>query len=180
VYKLVFIIFVVFCALAASLFTSFVGYHDKAVRFEANIEKLHQSSQSMLSNGTLTILDKAKIQQNYAKDFKEVLEKSIGARSQSESGLVMKWVKEMNPTLNSQVYLDLSSYIEGMRRDFHLSQNRLMDACASYEIARKSAISGLFMKMNGFPTIDLNKRCTVLSDSITNEAFETGIQKPLL
>ena len=67
-----------------------------------------------------------------------------------------------------------------MRRDFHLSQNRLMDACASYEIARKSAISGLFMRMNGFPTIDLNKRCTVLSDSITSEAFETGIQKPLL
>lgn len=157
-----------------------VSYSDKAVTYEENIRKLDMSSESLLSNGTMTILDKASIQRSYANDFKESLRISIASRSANEQGLAMKWVQENNPKLGSEMYRDISSYIEGMRRDFHLSRDRLMDQCSAYKIARRKAWSGFWM--SEFPTEEFERenRCKVITDQQTSESFSTGVQKAIL
>ncbi|CAH7417350.1 conserved hypothetical protein [Vibrio chagasii] len=155
--------------------------HNKAVRFEENINKRVNDSESILSNGTMALMDKVSIKDNYAEQFRENLLIVMQARTtQNDTNLLFNGVTEQNPELSDGLYRDISSYIEGMRRDFHLSRSRLQDTCADYRVALNSMVSGYFMKGNGFPKIDVDSQCKVISDARTSETFETGVQTPLL
>ena len=176
---LVFILWLIVLAVVGGI-ASFASYNNTAVSMEENIVKLDKSSESLLSNGAMTILEKAKVKDSYAEDFTEQLRVSIGSRSANEQGLAMKWIKEHNPSMNDQLYLDLSAYIEGMRRDFHVKRDSLQDACSTYKIELRSFPGKIAYNLFGFPNIDLNDKCKVISDKNTSEAFDTGIQKSIL
>lgn len=160
--------------------SQYVAYHDKAVNFEANIQKLQKNSESVLSNGTMTVLDKSKVSDKYANQFKEALKLSIGSRSSGNENLIFKAIHEQNPTLSPDIYKDLSASISGMRADFTVTQQRLMDVCSAYESARNKVWSGFWIKMSGYPVIDVNNVCKIVSDAKTSAAFESGKQTQIL
>lgn len=160
--------------------SQYVSYHDKAVNFEANIQKLQKNSESVLSNGTMTILDKSKVSDKYADQFKEALKLSIGSRNAGNQNLIFKAIHEQNPTLSPDIYKDLSASISGMRADFTVTQQRIMDTCAAYESARNKVWSGFWMRVSGYPRIDVNAACKIVSDTKTQKAFETGTQSQIL
>lgn len=76
------------CAAGGFFGSQYISYHDKAVSYEANINKLSKSSESVLSNGTMMIIDKAKVNKNYAADFKDALRLSIGSRNKNDQGAI--------------------------------------------------------------------------------------------
>lgn len=167
----------------ASIYFGFsVYYHNKAVAMEENIAALSNNSESVLSNGTMTILDKAKIKDSYAADFKESLRITMEGRYGNDQNVAMKWVQEnSNNALDSAIYKDISSYIEGMRRDFQISQKQIVDSCRSYRIMQRSAFSGFFLK-GDFPSTGFNQdvMCSIVSDAKTRKAFETKQQTSIL
>ena len=65
------------------------------------------------------------------------------------------------------------------RREFKISQEKLMDACRNYKTELGSFVSGSLLKMQGYPKLNLNHYCTVVSDSTTKNTFETKEQKPI-
>lgn len=171
--------FIIMCA--TIYFGLSVYYHDKSVAYEESIVTLSQSSESLLSNGTMTILDKAKLKDSYAADFKESLRIAIDGRYGNDQGVAMKWIQENTPSLSTALYTDISSYIEGMRRDFKISQDRIIDQCRSYRVLQRSAFSGMFVK-GDFPSEDFDQDnlCAVVSDAKTKKAFETKQQTSIL
>ena len=161
-------------------FIQYVSYHDKAVNFESNIQKLQKNSESVLSNGTMTILDKSRVSDKYAEQFKDALKLSIGSRNAGNQNLLFKAIHEQNPTLSPEIYKDLSAAISGMRADFTVTQQRTMDNCAAYETARNKVWSGFWMRSAGYPKIDVNAMCKIVSDSKTQNAFKTHRQTQIL
>lgn len=167
---------------AAIYFGFSIYYHNKAVAMEENIVALSDNSESVLSNGTMTILDKAKIKDSYAADFKESLRITMEGRYGNDQNVAMKWVQEnSNNALDSAIYKDISSYIEGMRRDFQISQKQIVDSCRSYRIMQRSAFSGFFLK-GDFPSTEFNQDvvCAIVSDAKSRKAFETKQQTSIL
>ncbi|UKA05047.1 hypothetical protein [Photobacterium damselae] len=160
--------------------SQYVSYHDKAVNFEANIQKLQKNSESVLSNGTMMILDKSKVSDKYASQFKDALKLSIGSRNAGNQNLIFKAIHEQNPTLSPDIYKDLSASISGMRADFTVTQQRIMDTCAAYESARNKVWSGFWMSVSGYPHIDVNKACKIVSDEKTQNTFVSGVQTQIL
>ena len=57
---LVFILWLIVLAVVGGI-ASFASYNNTAVSMEENIVKLDKSSESLLSNGAMTILEKAKV-----------------------------------------------------------------------------------------------------------------------
>lgn len=169
----------VFSILGSLVFLN-MHYHDKAVTFEESIVTLSKSSESLLSNGTMAILDKASIKDSYANDFKESLRISMEGRYQNDSGVAMKWIQEQNSTLSVALYQDISSYIEGMRTDFKIAQDRTIDQCRAYRVMQRKSFSSLFL--GDFPSedFDTDSLCEIVSDSKTREAFSTKSQTSIL
>ncbi len=155
-------------------------YHDKAVAFEETIMTLSKSSESTLSNGTMALLDKASIKNSYATDFKESLRISIDGRYANDQNVAMKWIQENSQPLSTALYTDISSYIEGMRLDFKISQDRIIDQCRAYRIIQRSAFSSMFL--SNFPSdeFDQDTLCSIVSDAKTKKAFSTGEQTSIL
>lgn len=159
-----------------------IYYQNKAVAVEESIIALSSNSESVLSNGTMAILDKAKIKDSYAKDFKESLRVTMEGRYGNDQNVAMKWVQEnSNNALDSSIYKDISSYLEGMRRDFQISQKQIVDSCRSYRIMQRSAFSGFFLRGN-FPSSDFDQDslCAIVSDAKSREAFKTKQQTSIL
>jgi hypothetical protein len=68
--------------------------------------------------------------------------------------------------------------MEAGRNEFQVNQTRLVDQKRIYETALGYVWKGFWLKLAGYPNIDLDKYKPVVAGD-TAKAFETGIQAPI-
>lgn len=153
-----------------------ISTYNTNVRHEANIEKFDKDSKNTLSAYTLKIKDMAQIPDMYVNDLKSVVESTFQGRYGADgSKAVMQWIQEKNLPFDSSLYKNIQVAMEAGRNEFKLSQTKKLDICGMYDIQLNSAMSGMFSSVMGFPKKDVTKLCSIVLDTDTNRAFETGI-----
>lgn len=168
-------------AIALTLFLMFQSVYDNAIEYEAQIQRLNSESEAVLSSVTIKVQTAAGITGTYANDLKDIVQASMEGRyGEHGSQAVMQWIQEQNPTVDSSLYLKVQNIVDGGQSEFLISQKRKLEVCTNYETIRGYFVRGSFLRMIGFPKKGIDDLCKVISDELTRQAFETGLQKPLI
>lgn len=161
-------------------FTTYITYKNESVRQEQTINKYNENSRNTLSALTMTVKDMAQIPDMLINDLTKYVEAEMSSRyGEGGSKAMMQWIQEKGQVVDQKVYLNIQAAMQGGRKEFQLSQDRKLEACATYKSNLEYVWSGFWMNLAGYPKIGLNKMCQVISDVQTNRAFDTGLAETI-
>lgn len=156
-------------------FSAYTTHHDLGNRAESLIQAEYQRSQNVMSQTATTVMDVAKIADNYAEQVHELVEATMQGRyGEDGSEAVVQWIQEQNVTVDSEMYRDISRVVQSGRQDFANAQNRVIDVKRSYQTNLGGLWSGFWLNVAGYPKIDLDDYNIIL-DASTTERFESGV-----
>ena len=117
----------------------------------------------------------AQIPEIYRDDLKEIISETFQGRYGAEgSKAVFQWIQEENPQVDSSLYKNIQVTIEAGRNEFTVAQTQLLDVKRSYETNLGYLWKGFWLKIAGYPKLDLSKYKPVVATD-TAEKFNTGI-----
>lgn len=153
---------------------SYVSAANYGVEMETRIKAEWENNENVLSQYSQKIQEAAQIPAMQRDDVAKVLTGAIGARyGAAGSQASMQWIREQNPSLDPAVYKKLQQIIESGRDEFKNAQTKLIDVKRSYETSLGYVWKGFWMRLAGYPKIDLSKY-KAISNDYANEAFKTG------
>lgn len=161
---------------AISSYVSAANYGNKA---EKELDAVWVNNQNVLGQYTLKVQEAAQIPAMYTADLKSVVTAAVEGRyGAGGSQAVMQWLKEANVPFDSTMYTKMQQIIEAGRNQFQTEQTRMIDVKRSYETNLGYLWMGFWMKLAGYPKINLAKYKPVVAGD-TAKAFETGVQAPM-
>jgi hypothetical protein len=101
-----------------------------------------------------------------------------GRYGENGSQAVFQWIQEQNPQLNNEIYTRLQVSMESGRKDFEVAQTTLIDQKRSYETELGFVWRGFWLRLAGYPKIDLDKY-NAITNNYATEAFDTGVENGL-
>lgn len=156
---------------------AYVGAANKGNQMENQINNLRQSSASNLSNLAMTIQEQAQVPEMATDHLKQIIEAQMSGRYGADgSKAVFQFLKEQNLQVDQRMYLNIQAAMSGGRKEFEISQNRLLSQCNSYKNEIGNVWSGFWMRLAGYPKVDLKVVCRAVTDTKTDAAFESGHQ----
>lgn len=156
---------------------AYVGAANKGNQMENSIDELRQNSASNLSNLTQSIQEQAQVPEMAKDHLKEIIQAQMSGRYGADgSKAVFQFLKEQNLQVDQRMYLNIQATMSGGRKEFEITQNRLMSTCRAYKNEVGNVWSGFWLRLAGYPKADLKVVCRAVTDSKTDAAFETGQQ----
>lgn len=175
---IVFGIIFALCALVVGIgVMAYVGAANKGNQMENSIDELRQNSASNLSNLTQSIQEQAQVPEMATDHLKQIIEAQMSGRYGADgSKAVFQFLKEQNLQVDQRMYLNIQATMSGGRKEFEITQNRLMSTCRAYKNEVGNVWSGFWLRLAGYPKANLAVICRAVTDSKTDAAFETGQQ----
>lgn len=159
--------------------SSYVSYHDAAAGFENGLVAAESDRDNVLSNYGKKIQEAAQVPAMQAADLAALAKTALTARYGDEGSKAMfQMIKEQNPTLDQQTYVKLQNLIASGRDEFAANQRILLDKKRVYQNQLDYVWSGFWMKLSGYPKIDL-AAIKNITDDRTAEAAKTGKEEAL-
>lgn len=153
---------------------SYVSANNYGVVAENGIKAEWENNENILSGYSQKIREAAQIPSMQRDDLVKIFTGSLGARyGANGSAASMQWIKEQNPNLDQRTYVKLQQMIEAGRDEFKNAQTKLIDKKRQYENALGFFWQGMWLKIAGYPKIDLAKY-KAISNDYASEAFKTG------
>lgn len=164
---------------AAVVAAAYITNYNYGNRAEVQIQAAYENVQNVYSAYTNQVMEAAQINEMYKEDVKEVIVAALNARY-GDDGVqgVFNWVKESNPGLDASVYTKLQNIIQSGRKEFQHEQTRLIDIKRGYNTSLGYLWKGFWLRVAGYPKIDLDDYSIVISDK-TTEVFESGTDNAL-
>lgn len=167
-------IVVLLVAIAGTAISNYVTYHDSGVQYEQRLDAEWNKSKNTLSTYTTKVQEVAQVPGMYRDDLVKVVEATFQGRYGKDGGkAVFQFIQEKNMNLDPGLYRQIQQVMESGRNNFESSQNAVIDIKRSYETQLNKVWSGFWMKLAGYPKIDLSKYKVVVLDTV-NEKFESG------
>lgn len=158
---------------------SYITAYNTGNRLEQQIAATYEDNQNVLAQYSNRIAEAAQIPAMQRDDLKQVVTAALDARYGEEGSRAMfQFIQEQNPQIDSAVYTQLQRMIEAGRIDFANAQTRLIDQKRVYQTALGSFWKGTWMRIAGYPTINLGD-FKIVTNSRTRDAFETGIEEKI-
>ena len=168
-----------FATVAVIAVASYINAANYGNRAEKELDAVWVNNQNVLGNYTLKVQEAAQVPEMYKNDLKEVVVGAVAGRyGANGSQAVMQWLKEANIPFDSSLYTKMQQIIEAGRNQFTTEQTRMIDVKRSYETSLGYVWQGFWMKLAGYPKIELAKYKPVVAGD-TAKAFETGVQAPV-
>lgn len=159
---------------AVSLFGTYISYHNTGAQYETKLEATWQENKVVLNTYTTKVQEVAQVPAMHKKDLQEIVKQTFEGRyGKDGSKAVFQFITENNLNLDPQLYRQIQQVMESGRNDFQTSQKSLIDVKRSYETQLNMFWSGLWLKVAGYPKINLNKYKIVVLDDV-NTKFESG------
>ena len=153
---------------------SYVTSYNYGNRAEKNIVAIWENNQNILAQYTQKVQEAAQVPGMMKDDVKEVVSAALSGRYGPDgSKAVFQWIQEQNPTVDAGIYRKIQQIIEAGRDEFKVSQTRLIDAKRAYSTNLGYLWKGLWMRIAGYPKINLDDYKAITNDYAT-KAFETG------
>lgn len=165
---------VIAAAIAVGAIGSYVSYANYGNRTEVAIKARYQDNENVYANGTQKVIEIAQVPAMLRDDLRAVFTAALQGRYGPDgSQATFQWLQEQNPQLDASVYRQLQQVMEGFRNEFRAAQTALLDQCRSYETARGNVWSGLWLNITGYPKMDIEKMCTIVTTDKARQTFET-------
>lgn len=160
--------------------SSYISAHNSGVNFETQITASYENLQNILGQYSTKVAEAAQVPAAMRDDLKEVMQSSLSARYGADgSKATVQWIKENYPgKVDPQLYRQIEQIIEAGRDKFQNEQTVFIDLKRGYNAQLGYFWSGLWLKIAGYPKIDLDKFKTVTS-AHAQEAFKTGVEQPI-
>jgi hypothetical protein len=158
---------------------SYVGnFYDSANKTRIASYSKEKEAKQVYDKVWKTITQKAQINNKYAEDFKEIFT-SINDKRYGDKNPAMMWITEQNPTLDPNIYRELSQSIEANRNEYLATVKEQISIAQEHNTKVSSSGSYfpcMIIKAIGHP----NKVCDTLNvlqvtSNRTEESFKTGI-----
>lgn len=158
------------------LFYSYVSAHNSAVRMEKSIEAAWENNENILAQYGQKIAEAAQIPSMQKEDLTALFTGSIEARyGEGGSKAAFQWLQEQNPNLDQSTYKKIQTMIEAGRNKFENAQTALIDRKREYSTALGLFWKGLWMRIAGFPKIDLADY-EAITTTRASDTFESGVE----
>jgi len=151
-----------------------VGVYNYGNGVENKLDATWKNNKVVLSNFHKKVAEVAQVPAMARDDLVKVVEAAIQGRyGKDGSKAVFQMIGEQNPSLDPSMYTKIQQIIEAGRDKFETNQKEMIDVQRAYETALGSVPKGIFLKVMGFPRVDLGKY-KIVTDSATETAFELG------
>lgn len=156
---------------AAISYISAFNYGNQA---EKQLSATMTNNRNILSQYGQKLQEVAQVPEMYKNDLVEVAKAAIQGRyGANGSQATMQWLKEQNPSLDVSIYKKVQQIVESGRNDFERNQTKLIDQKRVYETALGSFWQGMWLRIAGYPKINLDD-IKIVSTDRADEAFKTG------
>jgi len=161
-------------ALAAVLALSYISAYNAGNRMEQDIKATYENNRNMLGQYGQKVMEASQVPDMARDDIVKVATAAMEGRYGDEgSKAVFQMITEQNPNVDPQLYRQIQQIIEGGRTEFQNAQTRLIDQKRVYETALNSFWQGMWMRIAGYPKIDLTKYKAISTDR-ADRVFEAG------
>lgn len=172
--KTLFAVLGVFGVMVAIVVGSYVSAYNYGNSAENELKAIKENNQNILAQYTQKVQEAAQVPGMMKDDVKEVVTAALSGRYGADgSKAVFQWIQEQNPTVDAQLYRKIQQIIEAGRDEFKMSQTRLIDAKRAYSTNLGSLWKGMWMRIAGYPKINLDDFKAVTND-YAEKAFATG------
>lgn len=160
---------------------SYISAANYGVEAEAGIKAKYADNENVYAQGTQKVMEIAQVPAMYADDLTKIVKAAIQGRyGENGSQATFQWLKEQNPSLDASMYKKIQQVIESFRDEFKNAQTSLLDRCRTYENQRGYVWSGFWLRIAGYPKLNIENMCTIVSTDKAAKTFETkrdsGIQ----
>ena len=159
---------------------TYVSYYNKAVQYETTLVGKLDDNKNVIAQYTIKISEMAQVPAMYKEDLKDVIKSTFEGRYGSDGSRgVMQWIQEQNLPFDSSLYTRIQQTMEAGRNQFTNVQTQLIDQRVAYEVDLNSVWSGFWMKLGGFPKVDLDDFKPVLgvgTEQMFENKIDTGVQ----
>jgi len=171
-------IFVVVAAVVgviiAGAIGSYISYANYGNRTEVAIKAKYADNENVYANGTQKVMEVAQVPGMFAADLKEVVTAAIQGRyGPNGSQATFQWIQEAGIAIDASMYTKIQQVIESFRNEFQNAQTAILDQCRSYETTRGNVWSGMWLSITGYPKMDIDKMCTIVTTDRAVQTFET-------
>ena len=141
---------------------------------EQNIKATYENNKNVLAQFGQKVLEAAQVPEMARDDISAVASKAMQGRYGADgSKSVFQAIQEQNPQVDPVLYRQVQQIIESGRTEFQNDQTRLIDQKRVYETALGSVWQGMWMRMAGYPRINLDEFKIVGTDR-SEQAFKKG------
>ena len=159
---------------AAVAAMSYIKWNDFGVATEKQLTASYNTSEMVLGQTSNKIVEIASVTEMARDDIIATTKAAIEGRYGADgSRAVFQAISEQNPSIDPALYTKVQQVIEAGRNEFVVTQKVFIDRKAVYETSLGTVWSGFWLKLAGFPKIDLDKMRFISTDSAA-QTFETG------
>lgn len=173
------VVLVLLALIVPSVF-GYISAYNLGNRTENQLTAILENNENIYANGTQKVIEIAQVPQMYAEQVSKVTREAIQGRyGQDGSKAVFQMLQEQNPQLDPTMFSKIQVVIEEFRNKFERAQTDMIDVKRSYNTQLGSLWTGFWLKIAGYPKIDL-KKFEIVTTNKARETFETkrdsGIQ----
>ena len=164
----------VIVAVLIGLAVSYISASNQGNRMEQAIKATWENNENVLAQYGQKVLEAAQVTDMARDDIAKVAKEAIQGRYGADgSKAIFQAIQEGNPSVDPTLYRNIQQIIEGGRNEFQNSQTRLIDQKRVYETALGTFWGGMWMRIAGYPRLDLSKYKAITTDRAST-AFTTG------
>ena len=152
---------------------SYISAANYGNRVENTLKTKVEDNENIYAQGTQAVMEIAQVPGMYKADLLELVKADIQGRyGKDGSQATMQWLKERQLNLDASMYKAIQQQILAFRNKFEVSQREMLDQRNTYQVALGTVWQGFWLRLAGYPRIDLSKFTIVTTDRARN-AFET-------
>lgn len=156
--------------------SAYISNKNMANRFEQSIIAAYKNDETVLSKKVTSVQESAQVPGMQRDDVVATIKAAITGRyGANGSQAVFQAIKEQNPSVSPELYIQLQRIIESGSDDFNRAQQDLIDKKRAYGDQLGSTVTGFWMHAAGYPKINLAEYDIVIETS-TAHTFETKRQ----
>ncbi|KVP17187.1 hypothetical protein [Burkholderia ubonensis] len=153
---------------------SYVSAYNTGNQLEKKLDAEYSNNENLLGQYSQKVLEATQVPDMMRDDIMKVTKEAIQGRYGPDGArATFQMITEQNPQVSPQVYVKLQQIIEAGRDEFKNGQTRMIDSKRAYETALGSFWQGTWMRIAGYPKVDLSKYKVITTDSV-HETFRTG------
>lgn len=159
---------------------SYISNYNYGNEAEKQIKAEYTNMENILAQGGLKVKEVAQVPGMMADDLARVSRDAMTGRyGDKGSQAVVQWIQENYPgQLSPTLYVQIQQVIEAFRDKFQNEQTKFIDTKRSYETNLGYFWKGLWLRIAGYPKIDLEK-FKIISSGAAQDAFKSGVDEPI-
>jgi len=163
--------------IALAAFLSYKSAYDYGNKMDNELEAIYDNNKNIYAQGTQTVLEIAQVPAMYAEDFKKIIEADIQGRY-GKDGLkaTTAFINEHDIKIDGgavEMYKEIQPTIKAFRAKFEANQTKMIDVKRSYKTAQGSLWMGFWLRIAGYPKVDMNKFNPITTDR-TENVYKAG------